>query len=167
VLGSTANDRTIVNEEVPDVEFHLTEDRAFTFWRRYLLAMTFVFALQGISWMAFGLRFLAHAGLGVTEVRVISPHHEVLGIGFFDDEDAFGAAGVTGGRTSELVHRPRADSGRRARDGVRVGRRRGGLDGPPGGARGEGSPAEGGRRIRSSRRSSRSGSLWTCRRRPG
>jgi hypothetical protein len=28
----------------------------------------------------------------VTEVRVISPHHEVLGIGFFDDEDAFVAA---------------------------------------------------------------------------
>jgi hypothetical protein len=37
-------------------------------------------------------RFLAHTGLGVTEGRIISPHHEVLGIGFFDDEDAFVAA---------------------------------------------------------------------------
>lgn len=33
-------------------------------------------------------RFLAHARLGVTEVRVISRHHEVLGIGFFDDEES-------------------------------------------------------------------------------
>ncbi len=34
-------------------------------------------------------RFLAHAGRGVTEVRVIRPGRGIVGIGFFDDEDAF------------------------------------------------------------------------------
>ena len=34
-------------------------------------------------------RFLGHDGLGVTEVRVISPDHGVSCIGFFDDENAF------------------------------------------------------------------------------
>lgn len=37
-------------------------------------------------------RFLAHAGRGVTEVRVIHPGHGIAGIGFFDDEDEFVAA---------------------------------------------------------------------------
>lgn len=36
------------------MQLRLTEDRAFVFWRRYLLVMTAVFALQGVSWMAFG-----------------------------------------------------------------------------------------------------------------
>lgn len=34
-------------------------------------------------------RFLGHDGLGVTEVRIISPDHGISGIGFFDNEDAF------------------------------------------------------------------------------
>ena len=34
-------------------------------------------------------RFLAHAGRGVTEVRVISPGRGVAGIGYFDNEEAF------------------------------------------------------------------------------
>jgi hypothetical protein len=37
-------------------------------------------------------RLLAHAGRGVTEVRVIHPGRGIAGIGFFDDEDAFVSA---------------------------------------------------------------------------
>jgi hypothetical protein len=37
-------------------------------------------------------RFLAHAGRGITELRVITPARGIAGIGYFDQEDAFVAA---------------------------------------------------------------------------
>ena len=34
-------------------------------------------------------RWLAHGAHGISEVRVIRPAGGIVGIGFFDDEDAF------------------------------------------------------------------------------
>lgn len=46
-------------------------------------------ALFGEEDVRAAYRFLAHAGHGVTELRVISPDHGVVGIGFFDAEEPF------------------------------------------------------------------------------
>lgn len=57
-------------------------------------------------------RFLGHAGRGVTELRVISPKRGVVGIGYFDNEDAFvqACAGVNGAGNVYLGIQPRPES---------------------------------------------------------
>ena len=54
-------------------------------------------------------RFLGHDGRGVTELRVISPQRGVVGIGYFDNEEAFvgACAGVNGAGNVYLGIQPR------------------------------------------------------------